>query len=133
MRSFMLSALLIAFSVAFAQDFEGRKKINGADLYLSIRGKGENLVAVHVGPGLNHHYFKPHLHGLEKKFRMVYYDQRASGKSAIPSPDSISCKFFADDLEAIRQELKTEKINLLAHSWGAVPAIHYALTYPERV
>jgi proline iminopeptidase len=133
MRSITLFIFLSAFSLANGQDFEGHKKLNGTDLYLSIRGNGENLVVIHGGPGLNHHYFRPHFHGLEKKFRVVYYDQRASGKSAIPSPDSISFKFFADDLEAIRKELKAEKLNILAHSWGAIPAIHYALAYPDRV
>lgn len=72
-----------------AQDFEGPKRINGTGLYMSIRGKGETIVVLHGGPGLNHSYFNPHLKDLEKTFRMVYYDQRACGQSDTPSPDSI--------------------------------------------
>ena len=115
------------------QDFEGIKKINGAKLYFSIKGKGENLVVVHGGPGLNHSYLKPHLIELEKKFRVIYYDQRANGQSWVPAADSISFKFLANDLEAIRRELNVEKLNILAHSWGVIPVIHYALAYPGRV
>ena len=132
MRSVTVLILLLNFA-ATAQQFEGRKKLNGTDLFLSIQGKGEPVVVIHGGPGLNHHYFKPHLNALEKKFKVVYYDQRASGSSSIPSPDSISSKFFVDDLEAIRKELNIKKLNLLPHSWGAVVAVRYALTYPDRV
>lgn len=42
-------------------------------------------------------------------------------------------KFFVEDLEAIREELKIEKLNILAHSWGAVLATHFAMTYLGRV
>jgi proline iminopeptidase len=132
MKSLLLFFVL-ATSVALAQDFEGRKKINGTSLFLSIKGKGETIVVIHGGPGLNHSYFRPHLNALEKKFRVVYYDQRACGQSATPSPDSITIRFLVEDLEGIRKELKVEKLNLLAHSWGAVLGTHYAIAYPGRV
>jgi proline iminopeptidase len=128
------SILIICIpSLVSAQDFEGMKIIHGANLFLSVKGKGENIVVLHGGPGLNHRYFRPHLDALEKKFKVVYYDQRASGKSSTPSPDSITIKFFVEDLESIRKELKLEKLNLLAHSWGAVLATHYAMAYPQQV
>jgi len=133
MKQVLILSIFFCATIAYSQDFEGIKKINGANLFLSVKGKGETLVVLHGGPGLNHRYFTPHLKALEKKFRVVYYDQRASGKSASPSPDSISIKFFVEDLEAIRKELKLERLNLLAHSWGAVLATQYAMAYPKRV
>jgi proline iminopeptidase len=133
MKYILIILSFFILSKTSAQDFEGIKKINGTDLFLSIKGKGDNLVIIHGGPGLNHSYFQPHLKTLEKKFRVVYYDQRACGKSSIPSPDSISMKFLVEDLEGIRKELKIEKLNLLAHSWGVVLATHYALAYPKRI
>jgi proline iminopeptidase len=129
----LLLFLLLSSSVAIAQPMEGMKKINGTNLFIAIHGKGETLVVLHGGPGLNHSYFNPHLAALEKKFRVVYYDQRACGQSDTPSPDSISIRFLVDDLEAIRTELKVEKLNLLAHSWGSVLATHYAIAYPKNV
>jgi proline iminopeptidase len=116
-----------------AQETEGIKKINGTSLYLSVKGKGENLVVLHGGPGLNHSYFKPHLAGLEKKFSVIYYDQRACGQSSTPSADSLSIHLLVEDLEAIRKLLGINKLNLLAHSWGAVLATHYANAYPTHV
>ena len=131
---YILIILMVFYStVGSAQDFEGVKKINGTNIFFSIKGTGENLILLHGGPGLNHRYFKPYLSGLEKKFRLVYYDQRSSGRSSSPAADSISVKFLVEDLEAIRRDLKIEKLNLLAHSWGAVLATYYAMAYPKRV
>src|SRR5882672_7428202 len=110
--------LLFVGPLLVAQDFEGRKKINGTSLYFKIIGTGEPIVIVHGGPAMNYSYFIPHLNKLAKTYKVVFYDQRASGKSAVSSPDSISLKFFADDLEAIRKELGVEKLTLLGHSWG---------------
>lgn len=130
----LLPLCLVFFStISHAQDFEGPISLNGTRLYVSIKGKGEPLVILHGGPGLNHSYFKPHLKPLHQKFRIIYYDQRACGKSAVPSPDSISINMLVEDLEALRKFLDAEKINLLAHSWGAVLAVHYALAYPDNV
>ncbi len=134
-RLILLSFLLLSLSplISAAQDFDGVKNINGTKLFVSTKGTGKNLVVLHGGPGLNHSYFKPHLNDLEKNFRVIYFDQRACGKSTIPSPDSISINFLVDDLEALRKELKIGKLNLLAHSWGAVLATQYALVYPQNV
>ena len=136
MKRFIPSLTFTLFaSLAFSQmeDFAGRRKINGTNLYFSVKGKGDYLLVIHGGPGFNHSYFTPHLKPLENTFKVVYYDQRACGKSSIPASDSISLKFLVDDIEAIRKVLKTEKINILAHSWGVVLAIRYALQYPARI
>src|SRR5687768_10948645 len=83
-------------SLAFSQvdNFEGRRKINGTNLFFSLKGKGEYLLVIHGGPGLNHTYFNPHLKPLENAFKVIYYDQRACGKSSTPASDSISLKFL---------------------------------------
>lgn len=128
-----LFLLLSLPSIAQLKTGEGKRKINGTNLFLTVRGKGEPLLVIHGGPGLNHRYFIPHLAGLEKNFTLIYYDQRACGLSDIPSTDSISIKFLADDIDFIRKELKIEKLNILAHSWGAVLAAHYSLLYPGHV
>lgn len=133
MKFFLPLLLFYASFDGLAQDFTGRKKLNGADLFVTIKGKGETIVVIHGGPGLNQSYFKPHLDELEKKFRVIYYDQRASGQSATPSADSISMQFFVDDLEALRLHLKLEKLNVIAHSWGAVLFTNYAIKFPQHV
>lgn len=129
----LFAPILLLFFCFSTNAQDGLRSINGTKLFVSVKGKGETLVVLHGGPGLNHAYFIPHLKALEQNFRVIYYDQRASGKSAIPGSDSISIKFLVDDLEAIRKEFKIRKLNLLAHSWGAVLAVHYAVLYPVKI
>jgi proline iminopeptidase len=131
LRCALLIILISIYISAGAQ--EGLRSLNGTKLHVNVRGNGEPLVVIHGGPGLNHAYFLPHLQALEKNFKVIYYDQRASGKSAIPSPDSITIKFLADDLEALRKQFKIRKMNVLAHSWGALLAVHYAVLYPGKI
>ncbi|PZR35021.1 MAG: hypothetical protein DI538_15820 [Azospira oryzae] len=130
------SLLLLTISLTtYAQkvQVDGRKKINGTNLYVKILGEGEPLLVVHGGPGLNQSYFMPHMNALAKKYKLIFYDQRASGQSALPSPDSVSLSFFVNDIEAIRKEIGADKINLFAHSWGAIPATSYAISYSQHV
>ena len=129
----VILGFLISTSLFSQKSFEGLKGINGTNLYLRIEGQGVPLLIIHGGPGLNHSYFTPYLDELATSFTLIYYDQRSSGRSAIPSPDSISLKFFVKDIEAIREMIQAEKINILAHSWGSIPATQYCLTHPYHV
>jgi len=42
-------------------------------------------------------------------------------------------KFLVDDIEAIRKEFNITKFNILAHSWGAVLATHYAAQHRDKI
>lgn len=125
--------MLIQVSTMLAQTGGGLQELNGTHLFLKTIGEGEPIVVVHGGPGMNHTYFLPHLDKLSKNFQVTYYDQRASGQSATPDPGTISLQTFAEDIDAIRKHLGHEQIYLLAHSWGALPAIQYGLAFPDKV
>jgi len=113
---------------------EGCAVINGAEHYYRIIGDGEPLIVLHGGPGLFHEYFLPHLESLADEYQLIFYDQRASGNSSkdVP-PESVSTGNFVEDLDGIRERCGLEKVNLLGHSWGGLLALHYALTYPDRI
>lgn len=125
--------LLIACGGARAQETQALTAINGARLYVRTIGSGDPLIIVHGGPGLNHAYFLPHLESLAKDHRLIFYDQRACGRSPIPAIDSLRFSFWVNDLESIRIWLGVEKVNLLAHSWGALPAVAYGHAFPQHM
>ena len=127
--------LLLSGNTSTAQSFQGFKQVNGTELYCKVIGEGEPLLIVHGGPSMNHDYLLPQLEPLAAKYKLIFYDQRASGRSPIP-PDSnkdISYRIMVDDIEALRNAFGINKLNILAHSWGAKLAINYALQYPEHL
>lgn len=129
----LLLLILFHASILLAQSKEGLVELNGTQLFVKTAGQGEPIVVIHGGPGMNHTYFLPHLNKLAKNFQVTYYDQRASGQSSIPDSGTITLQSFAEDIDAIREYLGHDQIYLLAHSWGALPAIQYGLEFPDKV
>src|SRR5262245_58572577 len=107
----------------------------GATLYVrSVGGYdgGPVLVTLHGGPGISHEYMLPLEILASEELRVVSYDQRGVGRSS-GTVTSDPMKDYAEDLEAVRHAIGAERIHLLGHSAGGLPAIGYAATYPERV
>ncbi len=137
MTRYILLLLLSLFSLkTIAQEvvFDGIKKINGQTLYFKVIGKGEPLLIVHGGPGLNMQYIEPHLRYLADDYQLIFFDPRSTGESDIPNDSNATeYKYLINDIEGIRKTFNVDKINILAHSWGAKLTLHYALKYPDNI
>lgn len=103
-------------------------------LYCKIVGNGPVCIFVHGGPGAWSKSFEV-MKGnqLEKKLKMVYYDQRGCGRSAVSTDSSYSLERMVDDIEDIRCSLGVEKIYLLSHSFGGIIAVNYANKYANHL
>ncbi|TAH41543.1 MAG: alpha/beta fold hydrolase [Bacteroidetes bacterium] len=113
---------------------EGYIPVQGGNLFFTGIGEGEPLVLVHGGPGLDHSYFLPQMELLAKKYKLIFYDQRACGKSSVNvGTETLNMNQFVEDLEALRKFFKLEKMNLLGHSFGGLIAMRYAIKYPENL
>lgn len=105
-----------------------------ARLFYRAMGEGPPVVVLHGGPGMEQSYLLPGLEPLARDHRLVFYDQRGSGRSAAPLDSaSITLDNFLADLDALREALGHGRIALLGHSWGGLLAILYASSRPERV
>ena len=103
-------------------------------IYYEALGTGEPLVILHGGPGASHEYLLPYLIPLAKTNRLVFIDERGSGKSTkLEDPSGYTVENMADDVEAVRRALGLGKISLLGHSYGGVLAQAYALEYQENL
>src|SRR5699024_3771410 len=102
-------------------------------LHVNTIGNGEAIVFLHGGPGSEQRFFLPHVLPLSNSFKLVFYDQRGSGKSEPSIDNQYSMKDEVNTLELLRKELRLEKINIFGESWGSMLALLYATTYPERV
>ena len=108
--------------------------VNGTELFVTRLGEGEPIIVVHGGPMLEHGYLLPHLEPLAETHELILYDQRLSGRSA-PQADSASIRLqtYVDDIEALRVNLGLERVHLMAHSWGGLLAMNYAIRYGENL
>src|SRR5664280_939124 len=102
---------------------QGFVDANGVLIYYEAFGKGEPLVILHGGPGASHDYFLPYLLPLARTNRLIFIDERGSGRSQKAEKASdYTVENMVEDVEAIRKELKLGKISLLGHSCGGVIA-----------
>ena len=110
--------------------------VNGVRLWYRVAGKtgGAPVVFLHGGPGQGSQTFArfagPHL---ERSRRMVYLDQRGSGRSEKHWAKQYSVALMVDDLEQLRRLWGVNRIALVGHSFGTLLALEYAARYPEHV
>jgi proline iminopeptidase len=98
--------------------------------YYQALGKGAPLVILHGGPGASHDYFLPYLLPLARTNRVIFIDERGSGRSQkLEDPAG----YTVENVEAVRKVLNLGKINLLGHSYGGVLAQAYALKYQQNL
>lgn len=92
------------------------------------------LVVISGGPGSNHRYMRVGgaMDELARTRQVVMFDQRGTGASG-PAGDAPKLADWAADVEAIRQALGSEQIDLLGHSFGGMVAMAYMQTYSEHV
>ena len=109
---------------------EGYIDSHGVLIYYKTIGRGAPIVIVHGGPGGSHDYFLPYLLPLARQNRLIFIDERGSGRSQkLDDPAGYTVENMVEDVEAVRQGLVLGKITLLGHSYGGVLAEAYALKY----
>lgn len=108
--------------------------VGGVLIYTVTFGLGEPLVILHGGPGASHDYFLPYLLPLARHNRLVFIDERGSGKSEkLEDAKRYTVETMVEDVEAVRLALGLGKINVLGHSFGGVLAQAYALKYQANL
>ncbi|GAA5513784.1 putative aminoacrylate hydrolase RutD [Deinococcus carri] len=119
------------------------ERLNGADLYFEVSGPEDTpaseppLVFLHGGPGYNSYSFQELFGERLAGRRVVYLDQRGSGRSGPladteQGADMLDLDTLVADLEALRDHLGAERIVPLGHGFGALVALEYARRHPER-
>jgi len=113
---------------------EGFVDAHGVLIYFKTLGKGSPLVIVHGGPGASHDYFLPYLLPLARNHRLIFIDERGSGRSQhLQDLSQYTVEAMVEDLEDVRVALHLGKIDLLGHSYGGVLVQAYALKYQQNL
>jgi pimeloyl-ACP methyl ester carboxylesterase len=106
---------------------------DGTELAYRVRGEGSPVVCLPGGPMQDSEYLGE-LGGLSAHRQLVLLDPRGTGRSATPAdPTSYRCDRQVDDVEALREHLGLDQLDLLAHSAGANLALLYTARHPQRV
>jgi pimeloyl-ACP methyl ester carboxylesterase len=122
-------------------------RLGGTTQWIRVRGTdGSNpvLLLMQQGPGLpiiNEVRIFERLLGLEKHFRVVYWDQRGTGRSARPlrrgaNHFEISPAAMVDDAVSLLKQLHTRfgtKVFIAGFSFGATFATEAAVRRPDLV
>lgn len=112
--------------------------VNGVRLWYRVAGSAPAdappVVFLHGGPGQGSQSFAA-LAGpwLEPRLRMVYFDQRGSGRSERPWTGEYALETLVEDLDGLRRALGVPRIAIIAQSFGGVLGLEYAARYPDRV
>jgi len=109
---------------------------NDHELYLYDWGNPEAkipIVFLHGGPGVGvSDKYKQRF--VPQKQRVIFFDQRSSGKSTPKgSLEHNTTDDLVDDIEKIAKHLKLNKCIITGGSWGSCLALAYALKYPTKV
>lgn len=121
---------------------EGYISIGGMEQWVTIRGHDRGnpvLLLVHGGPGSPYTPFNPWLGEWEKRFTIVQWDQRGSGKTFIKNNKDTSAVLTFDRLASDGIELTThvlkqlgkKKLLLVASSAGSYAGLMMAKRRPD--
>jgi pimeloyl-ACP methyl ester carboxylesterase len=105
---------------------------DGTKLAYHVSGDGPPMVCLPGGPTAC--AYLGDLGGLSAHRQLIMLDPRGTGQSAIPQDTaSYRCDRLVDDVEALREHLGLNRMDLLAHCAGANLTALYAGRYAERV
>ena len=95
-------------------------------------GSGPPLLCHPGGPGCSGSYFGG-LPALAAERTLLLFDPRGTGASDRPAdPHAYDLSDYAADVEAVREHLGLERLDLLGHSHGGFVAMTWASAHPER-
>jgi proline iminopeptidase len=112
----------------------GYVSVPGARLFYRSVGSHDPIIVVNGGPGMDHSYLLPGMLGLARTHRLIFYDQRGTGRTeGDVNASTISLDRYLADIDALRDSLELARPVLLGRSWGGFVAMRYAVKYPEQL
>ena len=111
-----------------------RSQVSDTQLFFERLGKGQPMLMMHGGLGLDHTYFRPWLDKLSEQVELIYYDHLGNGRSSrLDNMEVITHETWTADADALRAQLGFDKIILFGHSYGGFLAQEYALRFSSHL
>lgn len=106
-------------------------QINGINICYNILGTGYPLILIHGYAGHKEDWL-PQIIELSKHFKIIYFDNRCSGKSDHPN-EPITMQMFINDLKGLMDALEINRAHIVGRSLGGMIAQEFLLLYPHKV
>ena len=105
----------------------------GVSLYTVIYPKdnSETIILLHGGPGVPMGFHQI-VEVLSKKYQIIVFDQRGTGRSPMRNTD-YSMEAYVQDMNFIAEQYGLSNFHIFGHSWGGLYAQIYAEKFPENV
>ncbi len=108
--------------------------INGYKINVETLGEGDPIIFIAGGPGNSHDYMQGNFGQYYKTNKVIFIDFLGRGLSEDAKDVSeYSVDGDVELLEEIRKILNLDKISIVGHSYGTVPAQAYAIKYPRHL
>jgi proline iminopeptidase len=131
----LLFAANTSQSTGTQQTRKGKVTRENFDLYYTIVGNnGPYVLVLSGGPGEEIRSMQGFADELGKHYQCIMLEQRGTGRSKLSKYDAstINLKAYIEDIEALRKQLRIDKLTLTGNSWGMMLALAYGGTYPDH-
>lgn len=106
-------------------------RINGANLYYDVRGRGEPLL-LHHGYTASRVNWMPVAERLESQYQVILMECRGTGQSE-HTPDGYTLEQYTADVVGMLDFLGIDRVTFAGHSMGGGIGYLLALDYPARL
>lgn len=131
MKKTFLSLLLIT-TILFSQKTQKAISIDGNEIAFTSEGKGNvALIFIH-GWGCNKSYWRYQTKEFSKKYQVVALDLTGHGQSSAKRK-SYTMNLFGYDVASVVNQLKLNKVILVAHSLGGAVALEAKKILKDKV
>ncbi len=111
----------------------GAATVDGLTIHSTTTGSGPRTVILVHGWTCDETSWSQQAPALSAQYRVATLDLPGHGKSESPKDGKFTMELFARAVEAVRAELKADRVVLAGHSMGTPVIVQYARLYPDRV
>ena len=106
--------------------------VDGLKIHSTVTGNGPTTVFLVHGYTCDETSWAEQVPVMASQYRVVTLDLPGHGKSDQPRADQFSMDLFARAIEAVRLDVKADRIVLVGHSMGTPVILKYANLYPQH-
>jgi pimeloyl-ACP methyl ester carboxylesterase len=106
--------------------------VDGLKIHSTVSGTGKETVVLVHGWTCDESTWTEQVPVLAKQYRVVTLDLPGHGQSDSPKDGKFSIDLFARAIEAVRVQVKADRVVLVGHSMGTPVIRRYASLYPQH-